>query len=120
MFIVANWQLKGHEKINELFTKATGEPWITQDGLAGYGHTWILKEALERAGVADKNKVAAEVRKLDLKEGPAAVAFPGGVKFDENGRRVGAQVVIAQWQGGRPLSVYPLDRALAKPIWPKK
>jgi branched-chain amino acid transport system substrate-binding protein len=120
MFIVANWQLKGHEKINELFTKATGEPWITQDGLAGYGHTWILKEALERAGVADKNKVAAEVRKLDLQEGPAAVAFPGGVKFDANGRRMGAQVVIAQWQGGRPLSVYPLDRALAKPIWPKK
>jgi branched-chain amino acid transport system substrate-binding protein len=120
MFIVANWQLKGHEKINELFTKATGEPWITQDGLAGYGHTWILKEALERAGVADKGKVAEEVRRLDLKEGPAAVAFPGGVKFDEKGRRVGAQVVIAQWQGGRPLSVYPLDRALAKPIWPKK
>ena len=99
MFIVANWQLKGHEKINEMFTKATGEPWITQDGLAGYGHTSILKEALERAGVADKNKVAAEIRKLDLKEGPAAVAFPGGVKFDETGRRVGAQVVIAQWQG---------------------
>jgi branched-chain amino acid transport system substrate-binding protein len=120
MFIVANWQLKGHEKINEMFTKATGEPWITQDGLAGYGQTWILKEALERAGAADRNKVAAEVRKLDLKEGPAAVAFPGGVKFDESGRRVGAQVVIAQWQSGRPLSVYPLDRALAKVIWPKQ
>jgi branched-chain amino acid transport system substrate-binding protein len=120
MFIVANWQLKGHEKINEMFTKGTGEPWITQDGLAGYGHTWIIKEALERVGAADKSRVAAEVRKLDLKEGPAAVAFPGGVKFDENGRRVGAQVVIAQWQGGKPLSVYPLDRALAKPIWPKK
>jgi branched-chain amino acid transport system substrate-binding protein len=120
MFIVANWPLKGHEKIDALFTKATGEPWITQDGLAGYGHTWILKEAIERAGAADKSKVAAEVRKLDLKEGPAAVAFPGGVKFDDAGRRVGAQVVIAQWQGGKPLSVYPLDRALAKPIWPKK
>jgi branched-chain amino acid transport system substrate-binding protein len=120
MFVVANWQLKGHEKVNEMFTKATGEPWITQDGLAGYGHTWILKEALERAGVADKIKVAEEVRKLDLKEGPAAVAFPGGVKFDEAGHRVGAPVVIVQWQGGRPLAIYPLDRALAKPIWPTK
>jgi branched-chain amino acid transport system substrate-binding protein len=119
MFIVANWQLKGHEGINERFTKATGEPWITQDGLAGYGHTWIIKEALERAGTADRRKVAEEVRKLDLKEGPAAVAFPGGVKFDGRGRRLGAVVVIAQWQGGRPLSVFPLDRALAKPIWPK-
>jgi branched-chain amino acid transport system substrate-binding protein len=120
MFIVANWQLKGHENINALFTKQTGEPWITQDGLAGYGHTWILKEALERAGTADRRKVAAEVRKLDLKEGPAAAAFPGGVKFDAKGRRIGAVVVIAQWQGGRPLSVFPLDRALAKAIWPKR
>lgn len=120
MFIVANWQLKGHEKINELYTKATGEPWITQDGLAGYGHTWILKEAMERAASADKNKVAAEVRKLNLASGPAAAAFPGGVKFEENGRRSGAPLVIAQWQGGKPLSVFPLDRALAKPIWPTK
>jgi branched-chain amino acid transport system substrate-binding protein len=120
MFIVANWQLKGHEKINEMYTKATGEPWITQDGLAGYGHTWIIKEALERAGSADKNKVAAEVRKLNLKDGPAAAAFPGGVRFEENGRRAAAPLVIAQWQSGKPLSIYPLDRALAKPIWPKR
>jgi branched-chain amino acid transport system substrate-binding protein len=120
MFIVANWQLKGHEKINAMFTKATGEPWITQDGLSGYGHVWIMKEALERAGAADRKKVAEEVRKLDLQEGPAAVAFPGGVKFDTAGHRVGAQVVIAQWQGGKPLSIFPFDRALAKPIWPKK
>ena len=120
MFIVANWGVKGQEAIIDRFKKRTNEPWITQDGLAGYGHTWIIKEALERAGTADKSKVAAEVRKLDLKEGPAAVAFPGGVKFAENGRRLGAQVVIAQWQGGKPLSVYPLDRALAKAIWPKR
>src|SRR5881392_682630 len=61
MFIVANWQLKGQDKISDLFKKVSGEPWITQDGLAGYGHTWIIKEALERAAVADRAKVNEEI-----------------------------------------------------------
>ena len=118
-FIVANWGMKGHETIEELYKKQSGEPWITQDGLAGYGHTWILKEALEKAGVADRVKVNAEIKKLELTTGQAANAFPGGVKFDEKGRRVGGPVVIVQWQDGKPLTVYPIDRALAKAKWPK-
>ncbi|MGB7830520.1 MAG: branched-chain amino acid ABC transporter substrate-binding protein, partial [Pseudolabrys sp.] len=89
------------------------------DGLAGYGHTWIIKEALERAGVADKVKVSEEIHKLDLKTGPAADAFPGGVKFDAAGHRLNAPVVIVQWQNGRPLTVSPVDRAMAQPKWPK-
>jgi hypothetical protein len=27
--------------------------------------------------------------------------------------------VIVQWQNGRPLTVYPIDRALATAKWPK-
>jgi len=119
MFIVANWGLKGQERISDLYKKQTGEPWITQDGLAGYGHTWILKEALERAGKADKVAVNEQIHKMELKSGPAADAFPGVVKFDENGRRVGAPLVIVQWQSGVPVSVFPTDRALAKAKWPK-
>jgi branched-chain amino acid transport system substrate-binding protein len=118
-FIVANWELKGQDRISDLYKKQSGEPWITQDGLAGYGHTWIIKEALERAGVADKVKVSEEIHKLDLKTGPAADAFPGGVKFDAAGHRLNAPVVIVQWQNGRPLTVSPVDRAMAQPKWPK-
>jgi branched-chain amino acid transport system substrate-binding protein len=119
LFIVANWEMKGQDRISDLYKKQSGEPWITQDGLAGYGHTWIIKEALERAGAADRIKVNQEIHKLDLKTGPAADAFPGGVKFDDAGHRVGAPVVIVQWQNGRPLTVYPIDRALAAAKWPK-
>jgi branched-chain amino acid transport system substrate-binding protein len=118
-FIVANWGMKGHERIEELYKKHSGEPWITQDGLAGYGHTWIIKEALERAGVADKVKVNDEIHKLDLKTGQAADTFPGGVKFDAAGHRLNAPVVIVQWQNGKPLTVFPTDRATATPKWPK-
>jgi branched-chain amino acid transport system substrate-binding protein len=119
MFSVANWQLKGQDEISDLFKKHSGEPWITQDGLAGYGHTWIIKEALEKAGVADRVKVNEEIHKLDLTTGRAADTFPGGVKFDAAGRRTNAPVCIVQWQDGKPLTVYPTERAMATARWPK-
>lgn len=120
MFVVADWNMKGHESINETFKKRTGEPWITQDAITGYGDMWILKEGLERAKAADKVKVAEEIRKLKLTTGPAADAFPGGVQFDEKGRRMNAPLVIVQWQKGVPVTVSPVDRALAKPYWAKR
>src|SRR5271157_3546513 len=118
LFSVANWPLKGQEDFIERFKKRTGEPWLTQDGLCGYGHTQILKAALEAAGAADKLKVADAIRAMDLTTGPAAQCFPGPIKFDDKGRRVDVPMIFAQWQKGAPLSVYPTDRALAKPFWP--
>jgi branched-chain amino acid transport system substrate-binding protein len=120
MFIVANWPSKGQEKIAEDFKKETGEPWITQDSLCTYGDIWILKEALEMAGKADRKAVSEAIHKLDTTEGPAKF-FPGGrVKFLENGRRDGAVFVIAQWQNGEPITVYPPASALKDPAWPKR
>jgi branched-chain amino acid transport system substrate-binding protein len=54
---------------------------------------------------------------MDLKDGPAAASFPGPIRFDEKGRRVEVPLIFAQWQKGVPLTVYPTDRALAKPYW---
>ena len=71
MFIVADWGMKGHEPIIEGFKKRTGEPWMTQDAITGYGDMWILKEALESAKSADKVKVANDGI-------PATESPPGG------------------------------------------
>ena len=118
MFITATWGIKGLEEIAARFRERTGEPWITQDSLSNYAHMWILKQAVEAAGSAERFKVNAAVKAMDDTEG-AAQYFPGGrIKFDERGRRVGASLVIAQWQNGVPVTVYPEDRAPAKPIWP--
>ncbi len=120
MFIVANWGAKGQEAIIEEFKKETGEPWITQDSMCTYGDMWILKEALEMAGKADRKAVSDALHKLDTTEGPAKY-FPGGrVKFLEDGRRDGAVFVIGQWQNGVPVTVYPPNSALKEPIWPKR
>jgi branched-chain amino acid transport system substrate-binding protein len=117
LFSVADWGLKGQEDFVARFEKRTGEPWITQDSVTAYGDMWILKEAIESAGAADRIKVAEAIRKMDLKDGPAAASFPGPIRFDEKGRRVEVPLIFAQWQKGVPLTVYPTDRALAKPYW---
>jgi branched-chain amino acid transport system substrate-binding protein len=120
MTVVGNWPAKGQEKIADEFVKKTGEPWITQDSLSTYGDMWIFKEALEKAGAADRRKVAAAIREIDTREGPA-LYFPGGrMKFDANGRRVDADLIIVQWQNGVPVTVYPAASAVAQPIWPKQ
>ena len=37
LFSVANWPMKGQEEFIERFKKKTGEPFLTQDALCGYG-----------------------------------------------------------------------------------
>lgn len=117
LFSVADWGLKGQEEIMARFEKRTGEPWITQDSISAYGDMWILEQAIETAGAPDRIKVADAIRKMNLTEGPAALSYPGPIRFDEKGRRVDVPVIFAQWQKGVPLTVYPTDRALAKPYW---
>jgi branched-chain amino acid transport system substrate-binding protein len=118
LFSVANWPFKGQEAFIERFKKKTGEPFLTQDGLCGYGHPSILAAALETAGAADKIKVAEAIRAMNLTTGSAAACFPGPIKFDAKGRRVDVPMIFAQWQNGVPVTVFPADLALAKPIWP--
>jgi branched-chain amino acid transport system substrate-binding protein len=118
LFSVANWPTKGQEDFIERFKKKTGEPFLTQDALCGYGEPAILVQAMETAGSADRVKVAEAIRAMNLTTGQAAQCFPGPIKFDDKGRRVDVPMIFAQWQKGVPLTVYPTELALAKPFWP--
>jgi len=121
MFIIANWGARGLEDLTKRFKEHTGEPWITQDSISNYGHMWLLKEAMESAGSSDRRRVNEALHAMDLTEGPGAHTFPGGnVRFDQNGRRIGAPLVIVQWQNGEPVTVYPPEAAFSKPVWPKQ
>ena len=120
MVVIANWPGKSQAALVDAFKKRTGEPWMTQDSISTYGDMWIFKEALEKAGSADRKKVAEAIRKMDTTTGPANY-FPGGrLRFDEKGRRVGADIVLLQWQNGVPVPVYPADIATSKLVWAKK
>jgi branched-chain amino acid transport system substrate-binding protein len=120
MGVIANWGGKGQEKIISEFKTKAKEPWMPQDSISTYGDMWIFKDAMEKAGSADPKKVAAAIRSLDESDG-AARYFPGGrLKFEPNGRRAGAELVIVQWQSGEPKAIYPPSLAAAKPMWPKR
>jgi branched-chain amino acid transport system substrate-binding protein len=64
--------------------------------------------------------VNAAIRSMDVRDGPALFFTGGRVKFDETGKREGAQIMIVQWQNGEPVTIYPPEAAVAQPIWPKK
>jgi branched-chain amino acid transport system substrate-binding protein len=114
---LANWPGKGAADIAARFVKRTGEPWFGHDSIFAYAHVMILKEALERAGVADRIKVNEALHALDMTTGPALL-FPGGhLQYDARGRRVGAKMVMVQWQSGKPVTVYPPEVATAEAKW---
>ena len=117
--INSNWPGRKHQDLVARFKTRTGRPWMTSQGIDGYGQVMIYREALEKTGVADRRKVAEYIRSMNSTTG-AAEYFNGPLKWDERGRRVGAGLVIVQWQGGVPVPVYPPAMATAKPVWPGK
>ena len=120
MVAIANWGGKGQEELIRTFRAKTNEPWMTQDSISTYGDIELLKDAMEKAASADPKKIAEALRTMDSSTG-AARFFPGQrLKFDANGRRVDASLVILQWQGGEPKPVFPPALATAVAAWPKR
>ncbi len=114
---LANWPGKAVEDVSQRFIKRTGEPWFGHDSIFAYAHVMIFAAALEKAGAADKEKVNEAIHALDTTTGPA-LFFPGNhLQYDAQGRRVGAEMVMVQWQDGRPVTVFPPDVAVAPAKW---
>ena len=116
---LANWPGKDLGDLEKRFVAKTGEPWFGHDSIFPYAHVMILKEVLERTASTDRRKVGEMLHKIDLKDGPAKLFPDGRVKFDDVGRRVGAELCIVQWQKGRPVAVHPDSIAVSKAVWPK-
>jgi branched-chain amino acid transport system substrate-binding protein len=118
MSAVGSWGSKGHEELIADLKKKYNEPWMTQNAISTYADMWVIKEALEIAGKADREALAQALRTMD---GGPSKFYPGGlIKFDGKGRRVDAGLTIIQWQSGVPVTVYPPDLAIAQAIWSKK
>ncbi len=121
MAVVADWTTSAQKDFVTEVKAKTGEPWPTQHFVTTYGDILIFQAALEAAGKADREAVAQALRKMNL-SGGAADFFPGNgkLRFEDNGRRADASLLIVQWQKGVPITIYPTKDALAPPIWPKR
>ncbi|MBI1207158.1 MAG: ABC transporter substrate-binding protein [Azospirillum sp.] len=117
MSAVANWGVKGQEALIKRLKDRYGEPWMTQNAISTYGDMWLFKTALEKSCSRDRQKLAEALRTLD---GGPSQYYPGGtIRFDDKGRRIGASLTIIQWRDGVPVTIFPTDLAVAKPVWPK-
>jgi branched-chain amino acid transport system substrate-binding protein len=92
---------------------------------SSYMAVYALKDAIERAGSLDSDKVADALKKIDL------VGVYGRIRFDPKSNQVipsldpneGAVGTIFQWQDGKRVVVFPPKIATGEiklPPWMKK
>ena len=111
------------------FYKAYTDMWgVEPEGLgtsSSYMAVYVLRDAIERAGSLDSDKVVAELEKTDV------MGVYGRLRFDPKSHQVipatdpekGAVGSILQWQDGKRIVVYPKSIATGSiqlPPWMKK
>ena len=113
---VAHWNHDVNDaaqKVNAEYKKRAGE-FIFEYAGGLVAQTFMLVDALERAGSADPQKVREALAKLDVTSGYAAMAPGGKVKFGPDGKNVYGHPVGVQWQNGDLVSVFPTEDARGK------
>ena len=102
----------------------SNEPYVSQElGIQPWQLVPIMAEVLERAASTDPQKIWEAARKMDIHDVMATKMIAGqGMAFDDNGRIAKKywEVVLVQWQGGTPYTIFPPRHALSKAIWVKK
>ena len=92
---------------------------------SSYMAVYVLRDAIERAGTLDSDKVVAELEKTDV------MGVYGRLRFDPKSHQVipsldpkeGAVGTILQWQAGKRIVVFPKSIATGEiklPPWMKK
>jgi branched-chain amino acid transport system substrate-binding protein len=107
-------------KFYDAYTKRWG---IEPEGLgtsSSYMAVYVLKDAIERAGSIDSDKVVTALEKTDI------MGVYGRLRFDPKGHQVvpatdpkeGAVGSILQWQDGKRVVVYPKSIATGEILLP--
>ena len=94
------------EKVNVEYKKRTGEFLFEYAG-GLVAQTFMIADALERAGSPDPQKVRDAISSLDVSSGYAAMCPGGKVKFGPDGKNIHGHPVGVQWQNGDLASVFP-------------
>jgi branched-chain amino acid transport system substrate-binding protein len=88
---------------------------LTSHGVQAYSVIGVLKDALERAGSADRDKLRDALAKTNLAD---HILPQDAIKFDETGENVNATPALLQVQNGKPVVVGPARFAEARPVFP--
>ena len=84
-----------------------------------YASTWLLADALEAACSTDPKVLAETLRTTTFTDGEGKWGFMWPqASFNEQGRLNESASVIAQWQNGQMVAVWPPELAAATAVWP--
>lgn len=109
-----NWDSKNIAENSELlgitadFEKEFGY-FMTEHAGPSYTATWMIKEAIEKAGSADPQSVRDAIASTDFGPEHRNLMQPGTTHWDEGGWNENVQAVMIQWQDGKPRTIFPRE-----------
>lgn len=95
----------------ELYRRRYGSEPRSGHSLANHFGARVFFDAIGRAGGTDKDRLRAAVLATDVPEGTTPTGW--GARFDERGQNTRARPFLLQWQGGRQVTVFPKEAAVA-------
>lgn len=108
----------GSDKAKDIakrYVDKNGGTFMPAEAGTAYVGAMLVAAAIKKAGSSDAQKVAEALRGLHLTDGPADL-YPGGsIKFNQNGLNESTYPLMIQYQGGKPVTVWPQNDASAKP-----
>lgn len=110
-------QRSGATDLNQRFRRRYGQD---LDGISAmsYVTTWVLKEAIERAGASDRESVRDALEKIYIDRGPASIVPLGRIALDTDGQGEFA-ALVTQIVNGKHRTVWPKELATSAPIIPR-
>ncbi len=103
-------------KINAMF-KAKSNKDLNDNTAREFMALLILADAIDRAKSTDGPKIRDALAATDI-AGERTIMPWKRVKFDETGQNNDADPVLLQYTGGKFVTVFPSQAAVAEPIWP--
>jgi ABC-type sugar transport system substrate-binding protein len=82
-----------------------------------YASTWLIADALSKSCSTDPKKLADTLHTTTFTGGKWNFQWPSA-SFDEKGRLKEAATVIAQWQNGEQIGIWPDNMAGGQAVWP--
>lgn len=110
-FAVSERFAPGAAAFHEAYKRRYGAEPRSGHSLANHAGAAICLEAMHRAGGAEKDRLRAAMLATDVAERGTSAGW--GARFDEKGQNTRAQPVLAQWQQGRLVAVFPQPAAVA-------
>ena len=114
-FIVGGWNpdIPGARELADKY-KAKFNVDMNEHATLAYQTVLVLKQTLENAKSADREKINEALRKLKIQPGPSMVMPYAGIEFDEAGQNPHARELMLQVQSGKVVTVWPDKFAPAK------